>query len=338
MAGIRILRGLKADLPILKDGEPALCTDTEELFVGTEDKGNIQITIPSASLITKGKVQLSNATDSTDEIKAATPKAVKAAYDRGSAGVTAAATAQTRADQAFQSASDGKTAIAAAITGMGQAAAANETFTQLATKISKISTDSNVVVGEVLSGKTFYQGGTKKTGTMPNRAGDTSSLSTVVSGTTIKLLPSAGYRDGVDDFVTLTDLNFIESNIKDGVALHGLTGTYVAKRYAIVSVEGLPGQYTYTITGINFFPTLAFLYYPGSVGIQYNSSYYGSAGDGCHISSVGPAYYFVNGFGVSSRPIATIGNKTGTSCTVTISSSQGGQVTVGSTGTLYLFE
>ncbi|KKO50988.1 pyocin knob domain-containing protein [Paenibacillus sp. DMB20] len=63
-----------------------------------EDLGNVNI--PDASLTTKGKVQLSNATDSTAENVAATPKAVKEAYDRGSAGVTAAAAAQSKADAA----------------------------------------------------------------------------------------------------------------------------------------------------------------------------------------------------------------------------------------------
>lgn len=55
-------------------------------------------TIPDASLTAQGKVQLSSATNSTSEALAATPKAVKDAYDRGSAGVSAAGTAQTRAN------------------------------------------------------------------------------------------------------------------------------------------------------------------------------------------------------------------------------------------------
>lgn len=57
-------------------------------------------TIPDASLTVKGKVQLSSATNSTSEVLAATPKAVKDSYDRGSAGVTAAAAAQSAANAA----------------------------------------------------------------------------------------------------------------------------------------------------------------------------------------------------------------------------------------------
>lgn len=56
--------------------------------------------IPPASLTQPGITQLSNATNSTSETMAATPKAVKDAYDRGSAGVTAAAAAQAKADAA----------------------------------------------------------------------------------------------------------------------------------------------------------------------------------------------------------------------------------------------
>lgn len=63
-----------------------------------EDVDNIHI--PPATLTEAGIVQLSNATDSTSEAMAATPKAVKAAYDRGSAGVSAAAAAQAKADAA----------------------------------------------------------------------------------------------------------------------------------------------------------------------------------------------------------------------------------------------
>lgn len=75
-------------------------------------------------------------------------------------------------NELFTSASNGKSVVAAAITGMGQAAAGSDTFAQLASKVSAISTDANAGVGEVLAGKTFYQGGVKRTGSMPNRYGD----------------------------------------------------------------------------------------------------------------------------------------------------------------------
>lgn len=58
-----------------------------------EAVGNIEV--PEASTTQKGIVQLSNATDGAREDVAATERAVKAAYERGSEGVDAAATAQT---------------------------------------------------------------------------------------------------------------------------------------------------------------------------------------------------------------------------------------------------
>jgi len=204
----------------------------------------------------------------------------------------------------------GKSAIAAAITAMGQTASGSETYAQLATHIQDISDDANAGVGDVLATKTFYQGGSKKTGTMPNngsvgtvnlttegqeytiaagyhnglgkvkavitnliasvikagttvggilgtftadatataakiltgfsgyvnavkidgtmpdRSGDTAALASSVVGTTLKLTASDGYRDGVDDNVTITDAAFVAGNIKTGATVHGLAGTY----------------------------------------------------------------------------------------------------------------
>lgn len=45
---IQVKRGLKANLPVLSQGEPALCTDTEEIFFGSS-KSNIEV-------LTKGKI------------------------------------------------------------------------------------------------------------------------------------------------------------------------------------------------------------------------------------------------------------------------------------------
>lgn len=58
------------------------------------------INIPDASLTDKGIVQLSNATDGIRENVAPTEKALKAAYERGSEGVAAAAAAQAKANAA----------------------------------------------------------------------------------------------------------------------------------------------------------------------------------------------------------------------------------------------
>lgn len=77
-----------------------------------------------ATTTNKGHVQLSSAIDSESETLAATPKAIKTAYDL--------------AQSAFQSASDGKSQIATAITGKGVNTSASDTFATMAANIKKI--------------------------------------------------------------------------------------------------------------------------------------------------------------------------------------------------------
>ncbi|RJE48698.1 MULTISPECIES: hypothetical protein [unclassified Dehalobacter] len=88
----------------------------------------------------------------------------------------------------------------------------------------KASGEGTAVVSHVLAGDTFTNDNGTYTGTMPNRAGETAALSSAVSGTTLKLLASEGYRDGVDDKVTITDADFVAANIKAGVSIFGVTG------------------------------------------------------------------------------------------------------------------
>lgn len=87
-------------------------------------------------------------------------------------------------------------------------------------------TGGDAVSANVLTGKTFTNDSGQQIGTMANRAGDTAALSSTVAGTTLKLLPSDGYRDGVDDYVTITDADFAASNIKKDVNVLGILGTY----------------------------------------------------------------------------------------------------------------
>ena len=65
----------------------------------TNDK--VTIAVASGSTSTKGIVQLTNSTSSTSTTTAATPSSVKSAYDLANTAKTNAATAQTRADNAY---------------------------------------------------------------------------------------------------------------------------------------------------------------------------------------------------------------------------------------------
>lgn len=153
-----------------------------------------EVHVPSATLTEPGIVQLSSATDSSSETLAATPKAVKSAYDAAvaaqntaNAANTAAATAQSTADNAnsaaataqntanavssavgplsslltgtksntvaainelFTNVSDGKNAIASAITGKGVVASGSDPFAVLAQKIGQISTGIKMASGK----------------------------------------------------------------------------------------------------------------------------------------------------------------------------------------------
>lgn len=80
-------------------------------------------------------VTLNNTVTSTSTTQAATANAVKIAYDRGEA--------------AFQSANDGKTAIASAVTAKGVSASPADTFALLASKIGQISTGKKYAEGSI---------------------------------------------------------------------------------------------------------------------------------------------------------------------------------------------
>jgi len=129
---------------------------------------------------------------------------------------TAKSSVVTAINELFTLASNGKAAIAAAITGMGQAAAGTDTFAQLAAKIRDISKDATAVAGNILSGKTAYVGGGKVTGTITDHSGATVAVATLNDGTgakqsyivsaasnapsdmamQIRIKPPAGYYDG----------------------------------------------------------------------------------------------------------------------------------------------
>lgn len=90
------------------------------------------------------------------------------------------------------------------------------------------TSDADVSASEVLSGKTFYgASGAKQTGTMPNRGAVSGTIDDVDTPYTIP----AGYHDGsgtveVDDTEAA---KIIPGNIKDGVEILGVTGTYTGE-------------------------------------------------------------------------------------------------------------
>jgi len=127
----------------------------------------------------------------------------------------------------------------------------------------------------ILTGKKAFVNGGLVTGTMVDRAGDTAALSSAVAGTALKLKASAGYRDGVNDYVTITDADFVEANIKNGVNIFGKTGTYSGKQFATGTATGVTGvnaeNIVYTgiiVNGLAFTPSLIIAHKQGIVPYQ----------------------------------------------------------------------
>ena len=89
------------------------------------------------------------------------------------------------------------------------------------------SLGGSATAAQVLAGVPFSSNvaGRSVAGTMPNRAGDTTAVSHHASGTSLHIIPAAGYVDGVDDAAVITDANFVGANIKSGVSIFGQTGT-----------------------------------------------------------------------------------------------------------------
>lgn len=94
------------------------------------------------------------------------------------------------------------------------------------------TTDATAAAGEILYGETAYVNKNKITGTMPNRGAVTGTIDTVAGSYSIQ----AGYHDGSGtvSIDSTEQAKIVASNIKDGVEILGVTGTYTG--------EGVPTQ------------------------------------------------------------------------------------------------
>src|SRR5690625_782309 len=146
------------------------------------------------------------------------------------------------------SVSNGKNGIATAITDMGQSASGSDTFAQLANKVKDISKDANATAAQVLSGRTYYQGGQKRSGSMANRGSHTDAVSIGKGSNTLYArIPQGAYLTNAGPGypeIKMTDDDWVESNIKTGVDIFGKTGLFTSDANASAS-QILSGRTAY---------------------------------------------------------------------------------------------
>lgn len=107
------------------------------------------------------------------------------------------------------------------------------------------TSDADASASEILATKTAYVNGNKLTGTMPNRGAVSGSISSLSSDYTI---PS-GYHDGSGTVgIDSTEAaKIIADNIKEGVEILGVTGTYTGEDIHAQSKTATPYTTAQTI-------------------------------------------------------------------------------------------
>lgn len=95
------------------------------------------------------------------------------------------------------------------------------------------TSDDTAAASEILSGKTAHARGAELTGTMPNNGAVTGTISTKAGQYTI----AAGYHDGSGkvSIASAEQNKIIESNIKSGITILGVTGNYSGEAVSVES-------------------------------------------------------------------------------------------------------
>ena len=107
------------------------------------------------------------------------------------------------------------------------------------------TSDATATAAEILDTKTAYKNGSKLTGTMPNRGGVTGTIQTKAGEYTIQ----NGFHDGSGKVAIASEeqAKIIASNIKDGVTILGVLGTYTGEGVTAQAKTATPTSSQQTI-------------------------------------------------------------------------------------------
>ena len=107
------------------------------------------------------------------------------------------------------------------------------------------TSDATAVAAEILATKTAYKNGSKLTGTMPNRGGVTGTISAADGEYTIQ----QGYHDGSGkvSISSTEQAKIIAGNIKSGVQILGVTGSYTGEAISAQTKTATPTTAQQTI-------------------------------------------------------------------------------------------
>ena len=108
-----------------------------------------------------------------------------------------------------------------------------------------VSSDCTAVVAEVLNTKTFAKGGSVLTGTMPNRGSVAGTISTKAGTYTIQ----QGYHDGggLVGISGTEQAKIVAANIKSGVEILGVTGSYTGEAITAQTRTVTPDNVGFTV-------------------------------------------------------------------------------------------
>ena len=180
--------------------------------------------------------------------------------------------------------------------------AEGKTFTSSAgmkvtgTKVDLDTSDATASASDILSGKTSYVNGSKVTGSISSKAAET-----YTPGTSDQTIASGQYLSGAQTIKG--DSNLVAENIKSGVSIFGVAGTYTGSGG---SSSGIQAQHItsktdqITISGSGTVKVWGYGYYSSGT---YSKTTYSFVGDG---------YYTASSYGTPSKTSATFSISNGT--------------------------